>query len=320
MISRGEIIQKIKSYKPCDECNTPISKTIPIKNLNLTERKRNCHCGRAQIDDVMLDVANVIIDYNELPNGITKDTIALKDVGMPMIEAGYPLKYAPVLSKNDLVLLNNYVSKECANEIIKIPEIKSVISNLNENSTDKKEYTRIKTVNNSEYTNNLIAGDDFRCDIFPVKSLSTCVISCKNQSKLHIEFPRPFNPKINKIERLNLKDKVVLDGFCGCGTLGMVALKKGAKKVIFSDINKIALYDLEYNLKINFGEEIFENNRVEIIHSDFMNLNFSDINSDINKSNVSNSIDICFVDLFPNMEPEKFLEKAKKLSKDVILI
>ncbi|MBP2171769.1 RsmD family RNA methyltransferase [Methanococcus voltae] len=313
MISRGEIIQKIKSYKPCDDCNTPISKTIPIKKLNLNERKRNCNCGRAQIDDVMLDVANVIMDYNELPDGVNGDNIALKDLGMPMIEAGYPLKYAPVLSKNDLVLLNNYVSKDCANEIIKIPEVKSVISNSKE-----------KKANNSENLNELLVGDDFRCDIFTLKSLSTCVIACKNQSKLHIEFPRPFNPKINKIERLNLKDKVVLDGFCGCGTLGMVALKKGAKKVIFSDINKIALYDLEYNLKINFGEEIFENNKVEIIHSDFMDLNFNNMPSDIllgiNDINGSNSIDICFVDLFPNMAPEKFLEKAKKLSKDVILI
>ncbi|WP_013180091.1 RsmD family RNA methyltransferase [Methanococcus voltae] len=307
MISRGEIIQKVKSYKPCKQCNKPISKTIPLKKLNLKGRQRKCHCGRSQIDDVMVDVANILIECNEVPNHINDDKFALKDVGMPMIEAGYPLKYAPVLCENDLVLLNNYVSKDCANEIIKIPEIKSVISH-NKRIAGK----------NSKNMNDLIVGDDFRCDIFTIRSLSTCVISCKNQSKLHIEFPRPFNPKINKIEKLDLTDKVVLDGFCGCGTLGMVALKKGAKKVIFSDINDIALYDLEYNLKINFGNEIFENNRVEIIHSDFMDLDFS--NQHNNSKNEDNRIDVCFVDLFPNMESKKFLEKAKKLSKYVILV
>ncbi|EHP83784.1 hypothetical protein [Methanotorris formicicus] len=45
----------------------------------------------------------------------------------------------------------------------------------------------------------------------------------------------------------------------------MVALKMGAKKVIFCDINKHAIENLIYNLRLNFGDGIF--NSVEIFNA-----------------------------------------------------
>lgn len=289
-----EVIQKLGHYKPCAECNIPLSKTKPLKDLDIFDRKRTCDCGKTQMDDVMIDVLNVMCNCGEIESSF--ENTCLKDAGMPLVEIGYPLKYLPSLLEDELIIMNN-VSKECAKELVKIPEIKGVISkNLKNTDFDRPD--------NSNEVNELLAGSDFRCDIFILKSVSSCVVVCKNQSKVHIEFPRPFNPKIAKIERLNLQNKVVIDGFCGSGTLGMAALKKGAKKVIFSDINKDALEDVIYNLKLNFGEEVFE--KVEIINSDFMDLDVTG--------------DVCLIDLFPYMNPVKFVEKAKTLSETVVII
>ncbi|MBA2852842.1 hypothetical protein HNP89_000779 [Methanococcus maripaludis] len=295
MLSKGAVIDKLKSYKPCRNCNGPISKTVSLSDLNLDERKRKCVCGHSQLDDVMLDVLNLMSDYNELQNNDLK-AVTLRDAGTPLVEIGYPLKYLPVVSKDELIVMKD-VSKACAKEILNIPEVKGVISNNSKN-------TGLNRAEDSGEVNTLIAGDDFRCDIFVLKSIMDCVVICKNQSKVHIEFPRPFNPKIAKIDRLNLKGKVVVDGFCGSGTLGLAALKKGAKKVIFSDINPHALKDVIYNLKLNFSKDVFE--KVEIINSNFLNLDITG--------------DVCFVDLFPHMDREPFLNKAKTISKQIVLI
>ncbi|WP_459202595.1 RsmD family RNA methyltransferase [Methanococcus sp. CF] len=294
MLSKGAVIDKLRSYKPCENCNGPVSKTIPISDLNLDGRKRKCDCGHSQLDDVMLDVLNLIVEFDELSNNVSSAT--LRDAGTPLIEIGYPLKYLPVVSNDELIVMND-LSKACAKEILKIPEVKGVISNNSKN-------TGLNRADDSGDVNSLIAGNDFRCDIFVLKSVMDCVVICKNQSKVHIEFPRPFNPKIAKIDRLNLNGKVVIDGFCGSGTLGLIALKKGAKKVIFSDINPHALNDVIYNLKLNFSEEVFE--RIEIVNLDFLNLDVTG--------------DVCFVDLFPHMNREPFLNKAKTISKQVVLI
>jgi hypothetical protein len=285
MLSKENIIKKIKSYKPCEKCNKPLPKSIPIKKLNLKNRKETCECGKRHIDDVMINVYEIIDNFGEFKS----KNISLKDVGVPLVEVGYPLKYLPVLRKNELIIMAN-VSKECAEKIVKIDEIKGVLS-INQRFSP-----------NSSNINKLLAGDDFRCDVFPLGN--DCVIVCKNQSKVHIEFPRPYNPKISKIKRLNLKNKVVIDGFCGVGTLGMIALKMEAKKVIFCDINKHAIDNLIYNLRLNFGEGIFE--RVEIFNADFLDLDVKG--------------DICFVDLFPHMEPDIYLKKAKEIADEVIII
>ncbi|ABO35117.1 RNA methyltransferase related protein [Methanococcus maripaludis C5] len=295
MLSKGAVINKLRSYKPCKNCNGPISKTISISDLKLNNRKRKCECGNSQLDDVMLDVLNLMVEFDEFQNN-DLNTVTLRDAGTPLVEIGYPLKYLPVVSSDELIVMKD-VSKPCAKEILKIPEVKGVISNNSKN-------TGLNRADDSCDVNSLIAGDDFRCDIFVLKSIMDCVVICKNQSKVHIEFPRPFNPKIAKIDRLNLNGKVVIDGFCGSGTLGLAALKKGAKKVIFSDINSHALKDVIYNLKLNFSKEVFE--RIEIINSDFLNLDIMG--------------DVCFVDLFPHMNREPFLNKAKTISKQVVLI
>ncbi len=298
-ISKKTIFEKIDSYKPCCKCNKPLPKNIPIINLNIMNRKRKCQCGKVHIDDVMIDVFKITSEFGEYDY---KKDITLKNVGVPLIEVGYPLNHLPVIGDNELIIMAN-ISKKCASSLVDdIDEIKGVIG-LNNNYNDK-------IVGDMNYSslgiNELIAGDDFRCDVFPLRLLNDYIISCKNQSRVHIEFPRPFNPKIYKVERLNLKDKIVIDGFCGVGTLGMIALKKGAKKVIFCDINNYALNNLEYNLRLNFNDNIFE--RVEIHNCNFLDL-------DLNTKG-----DLCLIDVFPQMDVSIFLKKAKNIANKVVII
>ncbi|EHP83785.1 hypothetical protein [Methanotorris formicicus] len=186
MLSKEIIVEKIKSYKPCEKCNKPLPKSIPIEKLNLKNRKETCECGKRHIDDVMLNVYEIIDNFGEF----NRKEVSLKDIGVPLIEVGYPLKYPPVLRENELIIMTD-VSKDCTKEIVKIKEIKGVLS------------TNQKFSTNSQDINKLLFGDDFRCDVFPLGN--DCIIVCKNQSKVHIEFPRPFDPKISKIKRLNLK-------------------------------------------------------------------------------------------------------------------
>ena len=49
-----------------------------------------------------------------------------------------------------------------------------------------------------------------------------------------------------------INDSVVLDLYCGCGSLGLEAMSRGAKQAIFIDIDKNHLEVVEENAK-NFG-------------------------------------------------------------------
>ena len=53
------------------------------------------------------------------------------------------------------------------------------------------------------------------------------------------------------LAELDLKDKTVIDTGCGSGILGIAASKKGAKSVLFRDIDESALDNLRENLSLN---------------------------------------------------------------------
>ena len=50
---------------------------------------------------------------------------------------------------------------------------------------------------------------------------------------------------------IDLKGKAVIDTGCGSGILGIAALKKGAKSVLFRDIDESALHNLRENIALN---------------------------------------------------------------------
>ena len=47
----------------------------------------------------------------------------------------------------------------------------------------------------------------------------------------------------------NLREKVLLDLFCGCGNIGIEAVSRGALKVVFNDLNYQAILVLKSNLE-----------------------------------------------------------------------
>jgi hypothetical protein len=75
----------------------------------------------------------------------------------------------------------------------------------------------------------------------------------KSQSKIHIEFPRQSAPKMKILESLYFDGKIidVLDGLCGPGTLGLMCVLAGARRVVLNDIWLPAVENVMLNLEAN---------------------------------------------------------------------
>jgi hypothetical protein len=171
-----------------------------------------------------------------------------------------------------------------------------------------------------------------RCDAVSSSFGELCVY--KNQSKIHIEFN---NTKIAKIEELffkgELENSTIVDGLCGPGTLGMLCILAGARKVTFNDAWLPALENTILNLKMNsslLGIKInFEkvdyhkligdepvllasaqgSAQVLVYHGDIRKLDL-----------VVRDCDICLIDTFPAVDPSRFMAACKDISKKTIII
>ncbi len=64
---------------------------------------------------------------------------------------------------------------------------------------------------------------------------------------------RPTADKVREslfnILQFNIQDRVFLDLFCGTGAVGIEALSRGAKRVVFNDLNKESVLLTKSNLK-----------------------------------------------------------------------
>src|SRR5690606_17166372 len=76
-------------------------------------------------------------------------------------------------------------------------------------------------------TYELLSGCDVRAGVFPTGAGSLVIY--KQQSVMHIEFPRMRNPKIQSVERhLNTHSPAWCVDICaGAGTLGLCAARHG---------------------------------------------------------------------------------------------
>ena len=151
-----------------------------------------------------------------------------------------------------------------------------------------------------------MSGCDIRCDI-QYTDFGPILIY-KNQSKLHIEYPKEKSPKIQQLSSLldKYENPTILDAMCGPGTLGIYALMKNAKKVVFNDIYDEALESLKINLNVN---EINENT-YDILNEDLMNL----------PNILEEKFDIGIIDTFPNNDTSEYIENLKKLCDEIIII
>ncbi len=290
-------------YSPCDYCTvTELKKATPIKRqLNLDDLDSDyakCpQCGRRSLDIVLSHVIKILINQ-----GLVKESLAsLRKVGIPLITPGLYLEETPMLSDNTLVLILEDIDEAVAEIIVdEVHEVKGVIRG-------NPKLTIGQLDSNSEIEEyELLAGCDVRVDILNT-SVADIVIY-KQQSKLHIEFPRKNQGKINQIQEIlnKYENPRVIDGMCGPGTLGIYGLKSNASFVLFNDIYKEAVETTEFNLKINQ------------IPEDKYSIYNEDLNDLVNL--IDEKYDIGIIDAFPGVNIDSFRENLLKICKEVIFV
>ncbi|MCZ7393627.1 MAG: methyltransferase [Candidatus Methanoperedens sp.] len=313
-------------YMACSSCppDPKLSKGAPFHEKMDSSSGRCRKCGKRHLDFV---IGNVLTILKE--NGIFPEEASLKEVGTPLIAFGFPIPYPPRLGNKSLVLIMDSVTEEAAGEIVEhVPEVKGVIKRKGLQSQS----VGILDTDSTPHTYELLAGCDMRCDVVTSSFGELCIY--KNQSKIHIEFN---NTKIEKIEQLYLQGEFdnacIVDGFCGPGTLGLLGVLAGAKKVILNDAWLPALRNAILNIrancdilgvKIEFEEQDYNKligdepvllakagGRAEVMvyHGDVRKLD-----------SVVKECDVCLIDTFPSVNPEEFISLCRDIARRVVVI
>ena len=301
--NKEELLTDIKElYEACPKCDKKtLKKAIPLKNqikLELLDKNyKKCNfCKKRHIDIVIAHTLKILIEEDQIsPNA------SIRKIGTPLITPATYLEKLPYLSENTLVFITKKVDKKTAQRIInEVPEIKSIIMG------DVNKTVGIKTEKTGQNDYELMAGCDIRCDIQNTDSGPIPIY--KAQSKIHIEYPKKESLKITQISNIlnNYNNATIIDAFSGPGTLGIYALSKNAKKVLFNDINKNAIDALKINLEINN----IDSSRYEIHNEDIHNL----------PGLIDEKYDIALLDTFPGVETKKYEETLKKIAKKVIVV
>lgn len=197
-------------------------------------------CGKAQLDAVMLDALLVLEEF-----GLRDEEDCLRSVGTPLVAFGYPLAYPPRLGPQSLIIVGERISREAAEAMTSgIPEIKGVI--LSRGGVPGLKDYRARPVENV-----LLSGCDLRADI--VQSLFGELVIYKSQAKIHIEFPRENAPKMRVLEEIYFQGEIddVVDGLAGPGTLGLMCVLAGARRVVLNDAWLPAVRNILLNLEVN---------------------------------------------------------------------
>lgn len=311
----AEILPHIHSlYNPCNNCNTwklkkfsPLADQIDLDKINNDFGR--CRCGRRHLDIVIAQILKIMIR-----EGIKDKRSTLRETCVPLITPAYPTDRIPYLKENSLVILSDKININCAKRIVdEVSEVKGVLKG------DPKITVGIKDAGSEPYVYELLSGCDMRCDV--IKSSFGAICIWKNQSKIHIEFSRSKSPKIEILEEILKKhDKPrVIDCTCGPGTLGILCLKAGAREVLFNDLWYPAAKMAAINLEVNGFPVKMNNKKKGLIASGH---NAAVCCMDIRKlhSVIDEGYDICIVDTFPEVDPGGFVDVAKKIGDEVIVI
>jgi hypothetical protein len=242
-------------YMACRDCflEPNLDKGRPLRELLRDEASsgeqaktgtsgiaRCSSCGKTPLDAVMLDALMVL-----QKSGLRSENDCLRSVGTPLVTFGYPLAFPPRLGPRSLIIVGEHITRAAAETITsRIPEIKGVILSrggvpgLRDHSTGPVE-------------NALLSGCDLRADV--VQSLFGELVIYKSQAKIHIEFPRQNAPKMRILEELSFKCKIdnVVDGLAGPGTLGLMCVLAGARRVVLNDAWLPAVQNILLNLEAN---------------------------------------------------------------------
>ncbi len=102
------------------------------------------------------------------------------------------------------------------------------------------------------------------------------------------------------------EDDVVVDAYCGTGTIGLIAASRGVKKVIGIESNEMAVKDAERNAELN-----------GIDNAEFITFDASKYLKLMAKN--KEKVDVLFLDPPRSGSSEEFLSSAGKLQPDVII-
>ncbi len=281
---------------------------------------RCASCGRRPLDAVMAHALSIMQEQ-----GDRNDDAGLSQVGTPLIARGFPIMYPPRLGPDSIVLITNNVGQAAAGDIVdRVPEVKGVVLRKG----GQAESVGILDSDSSPHEYTLLAGCDMRCDV--AQTAFGELVIYKNQSKIHIEFDNRH--KMDILEKLDMQGllagKVVVDGMCGPGTLGLMSMLAGVRKVVFNDAWRPAIENLLLNIEVNkellgvdvelevimpledlalVGDEPVLVARVmrggeqvtvaaEVYFGDLRKL-----------SGIVEKWDVCLIDAFPAMEPSEFV-------------
>jgi len=250
--SAKEILATLPSlFLPCPQCTMrSLDKRAPLPKL---EYAPPCSCGKRFIDEVFAHIYVIMVEEGDI-----RPTDSLLTVGSPLVHPGYAMDRPPFLPVKSLVLLTTKASKKTAERLIgEVPELRGVVKTGN----------FIPGIANPDLDTvpqvyELLAGCDVRADVFPLKTGPLVIY--KQQSLIHIEFPRSGYPKLRSVEQHvgNPPVRLFVDACCGVGTLGLTAACLGAPHVIMNDAWYASAFWSAFNLDVN--RDYLKINRVKI--------------------------------------------------------
>jgi hypothetical protein len=238
-------------FLPCPECTLrTLDKRRPHPALDYAEP---CSCGKRFIDEVFAHIYTIMVEEGDL--SLQDPLIA---AGSPLVHPGFAMDRPPFLPQNSLVLLSARVNRAAAERIVRdVPEVRGVVRTGDFipgiASPDLESVPRVY---------DLLAGCDVRADIFPLSTGP--LVMYKQQSLVHIEFPRSGYPKIQSVARHvgSPPAGLFIDACCGVGTLGLTAACLGVPHVVMNDAWYASAFWSAFNLEVN--REYLKISRVRI--------------------------------------------------------
>jgi hypothetical protein len=227
-------------FLPCAECSIrTLDKRAPLPSL---EYGQPCSCGKRFIDEVFAHMYVIMVEEGDL-----LPKAPLIAVGSPLVHPGYAMDRPPFLPQKSLTLLTTAATKKTAGRLVEeVPELRGVIKK--ENFIPGIACPDIDAV---PRVYELLAGCDVRADIFPLGTGP--LVMYKQQSRIHIEFPRGGYPKIHAVEQHVGKPPArhFVDACSGIGTLGLTAACLGVPHVVLNDAWYASAFWSAFNLEVN---------------------------------------------------------------------
>jgi len=238
-------------FLPCPNCSMRnLDKRSPLPTLIY---ETPCSCGKRFIDEVFAHIYIIMVEEGDL-----KKTDPLIAVGTPLVHPGFAMDRPPFLPEKSLVLLTSRATKKTAERLfLEVPEIRGVVK-----KDDFVPGITTPDLRSVPKVYELLAGCDVRADVYPLRTGP--MVTYKQQTLIHIEFPRPGYPKIRAVEEHVGHPPVELfvDACSGVGTLGLAAACLGVRHVIINDAWYASAFWSAFNLEIN--REYLNISRVKI--------------------------------------------------------